>query len=51
MTAATAAGDGVNWVASSGNAASLTPSPKSARNPESQYLANGTRYPPANAAT
>ena len=51
VTAATAAGERVSCAASSGNAASRTPSPKSARNPDSQYRANGVRSPAAKVAT
>lgn len=36
VTAATAVAERVNWAASNGNAASRTPSPKSARKPDSQ---------------
>src|SRR5689334_16532167 len=51
VTAATAPGERVSWAASRGKAASRTPFPKSERNSDSQYRANGARSRPASATT
>ena len=47
MAAVTASGELVSDAASSGKAAIRTPSPKAARNADSQYRVYGPRSPPA----